>query len=702
MPEIQVGIKLRADGQGLVGEVRIAREEMEKLTKAAGESGDAAKKAADDGKRHSESLKNVEKSARAAGLAIAAVSTAVAYKTKQWIDNAAGMARWQEVTGKSVESLAALKYVAEQTDVSFDMLMATYQKLPRAIVEGLGKDSEAGRAFRAIGIDPRTIKANDDGMNLIIDRLRQIEDRGVRAAAAQMIFKQRGEDLLLWINQGSEGLRKLNQEGERWNTITGRNAQQAKELKDNLNTLKYGSDALAASIADNTVPALNTLIARLREGSKASGSFFGALGTASDEQKWSRDFHEATERFLAAQKNLDRLNASSGWMRQGLPRARAELEAARLEVERLQRIKPILIPEPPAASKPEGGAKPSFKQPTLLDLQSTADEEARRRSAQQFLLTLEDRLAALSGEGTEVSRVTRELGANAASYTAAEQEAAQALAEKIDWLRQAKEATQAYLAEVAADEEVRAEVEALKLRSQDRINAIREENMLEIEVLEMHLEQKRQAVEQAVLFEQISRAEADRQLELLEIQHQAKLGNATAQGIMQRRNLERMGMLQQAQFYFGHLQQITAAGAQHSRTMFKINQLAGIANAIISTHQGAAKALKWGFPLGPIFAGLIVAAGIGQIQAIRRAEFGGTSAPSIAGGSAIPVTPAADLSTVAAPPVPDIAQAQPVQRRDITITFIGSGRYTQEEIRESLMPALNEALGDGVELRVRN
>jgi hypothetical protein len=44
--------------------------------------------------------------------------------------------------------------------------------------------------------------------------------------------------------------------------------------------------------------------------------------------------------------------------------------------------------------------------------------------------------------------------------------------------------------------------------------------------------------------------------------------------------------------------------------------------------------------MGPIFAGLMIAAGAAQIKAIKNAQFGGGTAPSVAGKTpATPVTP---------------------------------------------------------------
>lgn len=83
----------------------------------------------------------------------------------------------------------------------------------------------------------------------------------------------------------------------------------------------------------------------------------------------------------------------------------------------------------------------------------------------------------------------------------------------------------------------------------------------------------------------------------------------------------------------GYLATISSMQQSHNKTAFAIGKAAAIANAIISTAQGAASALKWGFPLGPIFAALIAAAGVVQIQKIGATSMaeGGVVLPTSGG-----------------------------------------------------------------------
>ena len=99
----------------------------------------------------------------------------------------------------------------------------------------------------------------------------------------------------------------------------------------------------------------------------------------------------------------------------------------------------------------------------------------------------------------------------------------------------------------------------------------------------------------------------------------------------------------QAKTVFGELANITAGVAKENRAMFEINKVSGIANAIISAHEGISKTLSaYPYPLNIGMAAAHAAAAFAQVNAIRSQSFssGASSAPSLAGGTpATPVSP---------------------------------------------------------------
>lgn len=125
------------------------------------------------------------------------------------------------------------------------------------------------------------------------------------------------------------------------------------------------------------------------------------------------------------------------------------------------------------------------------------------------------------------------------------------------------------------------------------------------------------------------------------IQLQEDLARIERDGIQSRMDWEKATSKQRVKSVFADLAQMTAGVAQHSRALFNINKVAGIANAIINTSEGITKALSaYPPPLSFAMAAAQAAAGFAQVNAIRSTSFGGGgSAPSVAGTPAPPVTP---------------------------------------------------------------
>lgn len=88
-------------------------------------------------------------------------------------------------------------------------------------------------------------------------------------------------------------------------------------------------------------------------------------------------------------------------------------------------------------------------------------------------------------------------------------------------------------------------------------------------------------------------------------------------------------------------EQILSAGATYSKKMFRLNKIAGIANATIATAQGIAEALKLTPPLSFVMAAKAAAIGYSQIRAIKASTFsgGGGSSSSISASAASSVAP---------------------------------------------------------------
>jgi tape measure domain-containing protein len=129
----------------------------------------------------------------------------------------------------------------------------------------------------------------------------------------------------------------------------------------------------------------------------------------------------------------------------------------------------------------------------------------------------------------------------------------------------------------------------------------------------------RQAMEEKL----IAIKEGNALIEQIEAEHQNNLTDLTEWGLTSRKDFDQMSYEDRGLMFSSFLEGMTREAAQQNEAAFRVNQAAAIANATISTSLGVSKALEWGYPMGPIFAGLIAAKGGLQIATIAKQQYRG-------------------------------------------------------------------------------
>jgi len=156
---------------------------------------------------------------------------------------------------------------------------------------------------------------------------------------------------------------------------------------------------------------------------------------------------------------------------------------------------------------------------------------------------------------------------------------------------------------------------------------------------------------------------------------QQRLTEIEKAGLTARQRFEALSGRQKAATVIGTLANITAGTAQYNKRIFQLNKMFGIADAIISTYQGAARALKdYPAPWSYVVAAATVAAGLAQVQAIRSASFeggGGGTTPSLAGS----------MGTVNGDPVDSgfSAPRDPSRKEPMQVVYIVTGAVGRVE-----------------------
>lgn len=145
------------------------------------------------------------------------------------------------------------------------------------------------------------------------------------------------------------------------------------------------------------------------------------------------------------------------------------------------------------------------------------------------------------------------------------------------------------------------------------------------------------------------------------------------------------------------LGQIVGAFAGNSKTMFNVQKKLGIANSVISTYTGAAKALELGWPLGPIAAAAVIANGFAKVQSIRSQSFGGSGGAAGAGGGGVSVasvTAAADAAATQAGTTEAATSATNSRSTSIDISLINADSRDRA-VAGSIIEQINQEIEGG-------
>lgn len=238
---------------------------------------------------------------------------------------------------------------------------------------------------------------------------------------------------------------------------------------------------------------------------------------------------------------------------------------------------------------------------------------------------------------------------------------------------------------------------ALEEQLRGRLERLSLSQLTEQEQLAAHLEQTRMMLDEAFVLDLISEEEQYRLLEDAEQRHQNKLGDLVRKGKLDQLKFDQLTLGQKVQAIIGFGQAELAAVANTNKTIFDLHRKLSLAQLAIAAPAAIGEAVKnaGGLPFG-LPAGIMTAAKYALlISQAKSANFGSSTSPAnVAGGGAVPVQPVGAAPESA---LPVLTEAQQPQRPERVVNVnIRSGIYSANEIRDTIIPEIIEALGDGV------
>jgi hypothetical protein len=165
-------------------------------------------------------------------------------------------------TGVATETLSELKYVAEQTESSFEALQMGLRLLSRNIFEAANGNDKLKNTFDLLGVTVQnadgTLRSVDNILLQVADKFTQIKDDTQKSALAIEIFGRSGQSLVPILNLGSKGIEELSAKARSLGlTLSTDNAKAIDKFSDDLKTVKAALGGLWLEISNNVLPALN-------------------------------------------------------------------------------------------------------------------------------------------------------------------------------------------------------------------------------------------------------------------------------------------------------------------------------------------------------------------------------------------------------------------------------------------------------------
>lgn len=617
--------------------------------------------------------RDIKKGAVVMGAATTAAAGAVAVLTQRSIDNQDATIKMARSVGTTAEQLSTLTHAAQLGGVSQDELAKALGRAARVSNDAANGLSTAQRTYDQLGISVNDasgkLKSSDQIMLEVADRFAGMEDGARKTALAQELFGRSGAKLIPMLNEGADSIRAMQQEardlGLEFNTNT---AMQAEQFNDTLTRLRSVGTGFSNALAANLLPTLNNVAGSLFETTQQSdamsqsaevlGNFVRVLASGGLIVKGVFDRVANT----IAKSAAVIASIASGEFRQAWNIIQDDTGSLRNELDEVfSGIEALWDTTAGNVERQAPKTAAALVKPMTLAADKMEAEKKRMAEAQK---------------GRDV--LAGDLDRLRESLMSEEQLIRKSMADRLQIAIDSRRANLLDEQQFAALQmqiqlESAARLEELTLMQQEREG---ERRTLELESFAEFLSAKL-AIEQGYVdtISTIEGAFHDWQTSSTE---------------------DKFGSIMKATRSF------TATSAGESKKMFKLNQNIAVAQALVSTYQGAAKALEWGWPLGPIFAGVMVASGLAQVANIRSQSFSGGGGGG--GGGVSTAASTASVSTSAANA--NLAQGgggsgssgRDVDRT-VTLRMLGATE-SQRQLGEQIGDALNEALGDGFRLNL--
>lgn len=600
----------------------------------------------------------------AAGVAAAgAVGAAMVRSQMQTID---ALAKTADRLGLTTEALAGLQRSAELSGAGANTLNMALQRMTRRVSEAAQGTGEAQAALKELGLDAQYLAtlSPDEQFRQISDAMAGVAEQGDKVRLAMRLFDSEGVKLVNTLAMGSEALLEQQRVAEKLGTALNRvDAAKVEAANDAMSTAGEALDGVVNKVAVALSPAIEDIANKFSQSALEAEGFgetidsviHGAVrvvGVFADGlhgiQVVFKGLEVGAHAFGALFAEIVRTMAvgMEQFINVGVNGINELIEAANYFGAGLSKIDGVSLSAARSMEEFAGKTKQALSD-TAEEWHNMAMEPLPSQQLEQWLTKVQEKAQA-AGEAVS-NAITGGAGGEEGSAGLTEAET-KALDERLEAIRQNLMTEQQLKAEA-----FNADLEAIKQkRETDLANKEYYDN------LEKNLQQ--QHYDELV---GIAKDAADKEMELERRKKQAKLAL--------------VGDI------FGNLASLMNTG---SKKLFAIGKAAAVANAVVDGYAAVSKTMaSVPYPFNVPLAAAQAVASAAQVKGIMSTKFGSAgSGQSFQGGQVVNN-------------VGSTQQRQQPEQRNISIAVTG-GYGSMEDMARAMVPALNEALGDGYNFKV--
>ncbi|WP_155629125.1 phage tail tape measure C-terminal domain-containing protein [Burkholderia cepacia] len=171
-------------------------------------------------------------------------------------------------TGISMQNLQQWAYVTESAGLKANEAAKSLEAFEQAQNKAAHGNKQAEAAFTALGISMQQVKALSphDALLAVADAFSKSQDGAAKAAIAQELFGQSGEQLIPTLNQGADSIRSLENEASRLGGVLSDDVnKRLAEMKEHTEQAHARWDAMARGAKAQLVPSIEAVTGALSD-----------------------------------------------------------------------------------------------------------------------------------------------------------------------------------------------------------------------------------------------------------------------------------------------------------------------------------------------------------------------------------------------------------------------------------------------------